>query len=82
MNWDLLWTSADGSGYAWSSFGLCFALMAAEVVRLRRRVRSTPPVAPDAIEPIQDSKKQAAGGDARLAAAKGNNDCESGGARV
>lgn len=40
MNWQAF-LAMDGYGpYVWSSFGLCFALMAIEVFRLRRRIRS------------------------------------------
>jgi heme exporter protein CcmD len=38
MNWDALIGMNGHGAYVWSSFGLCVALMAAEVLRLRRRI--------------------------------------------
>jgi len=39
MNWDALLAMKGHGGYVWSSFGMCFALMAAEVGSLRQRLR-------------------------------------------
>jgi heme exporter protein CcmD len=39
MNWDALFTLEGHGAYVWSSFGVCFTLMAAEVASLRRRTR-------------------------------------------
>ncbi len=40
MNWQAFLTMGGYGPYVWSSFGLCVALMAIEVFRLRRRIRS------------------------------------------
>jgi heme exporter protein D len=40
MNWDVLFAMEDHRVYLWSSFGMCFMLMAAEVISLRQRLRS------------------------------------------
>lgn len=40
MNWNAFLATIGHGVYVWSSFFLCFALMAAEVFRLRRRIRS------------------------------------------
>jgi heme exporter protein D len=46
MNWPTDWQSfwaMNGYGlYVWGSFGVCFALLAAEVLLLRRRHRQAP----------------------------------------
>ena len=39
MSWRDLFAMEGHGAYVWSSFGTCFALMAAEVVGLRRRLR-------------------------------------------
>ena len=40
MNWPAFFTMNGYGAYVWGSFGLCFALMAAEVFELRRRAGS------------------------------------------
>lgn len=40
MNWPAFFTMDGHGAYVWGSFGLCFALMAAEVLGLRRRART------------------------------------------
>ena len=39
MNWDALFAIEGHGAYVWSSFGMCFALMTAEVAGLRQRIR-------------------------------------------
>jgi hypothetical protein len=39
MNLDVIFGNSDASLYVWGSFALCLALMAAEVARLRCRIR-------------------------------------------
>lgn len=40
MNLDA-WFAMSGQGaYVWSALGVCLALMATEVIRLRRRIRA------------------------------------------
>ena len=39
MSWNALCATEGGGAYVWGSFGMCFTLMAAEVVGLRRRIR-------------------------------------------
>lgn len=38
MNWEVLFDMNGHGAYVWGSFALCVALMAAEVLRLRRRI--------------------------------------------
>ncbi len=45
MNWDAVIAMNGFGGYVWSSFGLCAALLAAEVIGLRRRIRMSHAVA-------------------------------------
>ena len=40
MNWNALFAMEGHVGYVWSSFGMCFMLMAAEVISLHQRIRS------------------------------------------
>jgi heme exporter protein CcmD len=40
MNWDVLFAIGGHGAYVWSSFGMCFMLMAAEVISLRQLIRS------------------------------------------
>ena len=39
MSWEAVFAIEGHGGYVWGSFGMCFALMAAEVTGLRRRLR-------------------------------------------
>ena len=41
MNWQEFFAMNGYATYVWGSFGMCFALMAAEVFALRRRMRIT-----------------------------------------
>ena len=65
MNWDDLLESLP----LWSSLGICFVLMAAEVLRLHQRIRGAQiDIVPGAPGDAQHSKSQAAGPDGRLPA--------------
>jgi hypothetical protein len=65
MNWDDLLESLP----LWSSLGICFALMAAEVLRLRQRIRGAQiDFAPLGRSDTQHSNPQTAGPDGRMPA--------------
>jgi hypothetical protein len=66
MNWDDFRESLP----LWSSLGICFALMAAEVLRLRQRIRGTQDIASGGTGNAQHNNSQTAGPGGRMPASR------------
>lgn len=75
MNLDVIFGPGETSVYVWGAFGLCLALMAAEVARLRRRMRGKRfSRNADSGAPAGETKMRSEGGNVTPAAQKGNDD--------
>ena len=64
MNWEAFFAAIGYSVHVWSAFILCFALMAVEVLRLSRRIRSARIA--DSVESLEAGRGAGQAGDGEL----------------